>query len=36
MAKVNFQKPTLQSSVSYDPSEIIVIFWYGAQETFEN
>ncbi len=33
MAKCNFQQPLLQS-VSYDPSEIIVISWFGAQETF--
>ncbi len=24
----------LQSSVSHDPSEIILICWFGAQETF--
>jgi len=23
-----------QSSVSHDPSEIILIWWFGAQETF--
>ncbi len=26
MAKLNFQQPLLQSSVSHDPSEIILIF----------
>ncbi len=30
MAKLNFQ----QSLVSYDPSEIILICWFGSQETF--
>ncbi len=30
MAKLNFQ----QSSASQDPSEIILICWFGAQETF--
>ncbi len=29
---MNFQQPLLQFSVSYDPSEIILIS--GAQETF--
>ncbi len=24
----------LQSSVSHDPSEIVLIFWFAAQETF--
>ncbi len=26
--------PLLQSSVSHDPSEIIIICWFAAQETF--
>ncbi len=34
MAKLNFQQPLLQSSVSNDPSEIILICWFVAQETF--
>ncbi len=34
MAKLNFQQPLLQSSVSYHPSEIILICWFDAQETF--
>ncbi len=34
MAKLNFQMPLLQSSVSHDPSEIILIWWFAAQETF--
>jgi len=33
-AKLNFQQSLLQSSVSHDPSEIILICWFGAQETF--
>jgi len=28
------QQSFLQSSVSHDPSEIILICWFGAQETF--
>ncbi len=32
--EMNFQQPFLQSSVSNDPSEIILICWFGAQETF--
>ncbi len=31
---LNFQQPLFQSSVSYDPSEIILIGWFGAQEIF--
>ncbi len=31
-AKLNFQQPLLQSSVSHDPSEIILICWFGSQE----
>ncbi len=34
MQKLNFQLPLLQSLVSYDPSEIILICWFGAWETF--
>ncbi len=31
---LNFQQPLNQSSVSHDPSEIILICWFSAQETF--
>ncbi len=31
---VYFQQPLLQSSVSHDPSEIILIGWFDAQEHF--
>ncbi len=31
MAKLNFQQSLLQSSVSHDPSEIILICWFDAQ-----
>jgi len=31
---MNFQRPLLQSSVSHDPSEIILICEFTAQETF--
>ncbi len=34
MAKLNFQLALLQPSVSRDPSEIILICWFDAQETF--
>ncbi len=34
MPKPNFQQPLLQSSKSNAPSEIILIWWFGAQETF--
>ncbi len=34
MAKLNFQQPLLQSSLPCDPSEIILICWFRAQETF--
>ncbi len=34
MAKLNFQQPLLQASVSHDPSEIILTCWFDAQETF--
>ncbi len=33
-AKLNFQQSLRQSSVSHDPSEIILICWFGAKETF--
>ncbi len=33
MAQLNFQEPLLQSSVSLDRSENILI-WFGAWETF--
>ncbi len=29
----HFQQALLQSSVSHDPSEIILIYWFSAQET---
>ncbi len=32
VAKLNFQQPLLQSSVSHGPSEIILICSYGAHE----
>ncbi len=32
-AMLNFQQPLLQSSVSHDPSEIILMCSFGAQET---
>ncbi len=32
MAKVSFQQPLLQLSVSYNSSEIILIRWFGAQK----
>ncbi len=31
---LTFQKPLLQSLVSHDASEIILICWFGAQKTF--
>jgi len=34
MAKMNFQQPFLQSSVSHDHSEFILICWFDVQETF--
>ncbi len=34
MIKVEFSASLLQSSVSHDPSEIILISWFAAQETF--
>ncbi len=33
MAQLNFQQPLLQSLVSHDPLEIIIICWF-AEETF--
>ncbi len=32
ITKLDFQQPFLQSSVSHDPSENILICWSGAQE----
>ncbi len=32
MAKLNYQQPLLQSSVSRDPLEIILLFWFDAQK----
>ncbi len=32
--KAEFSASLLQSSVSHDPSEITLIYWFGAQETF--
>ncbi len=34
MIKAEFSASLLQSSVSHDPSEIILICWFTAQETF--
>ncbi len=34
MIKAEFSASFLQSSVSHDPSEIILICWFAAQETF--
>ncbi len=34
MIKAEFSASLLQSSVSHDPSEIILISWFAAQETF--
>ncbi len=31
--KAEFSASSLQSSVSHDPSEIILICWFAAQET---
>ncbi len=33
-SKAENQQPLLQSSVSHEPSEIILICLFGAQETF--
>ncbi len=32
--KAEFSASLLQSSVSHNPSEIILIYWFDAQETF--
>jgi len=32
--KAEFSASLLQSSVSHDPSEIILTWWFAAQETF--
>ncbi len=32
--KAEFSASLLQSSVSHDPSEIFLIWWFAAQETF--
>ncbi len=34
MMQAEFSASLLQSSVSHDPSEIILICWFAAQETF--
>jgi len=34
MAKLEITLSLLQYSVSHDPSEIILICWFGAEETF--
>ncbi len=34
MAMLHFQQPFLQSSLSHDPSEIILICWFAAEESF--
>ncbi len=34
MAKLNFQQPLLQSSVSCDPLKIILICWFVVPEAF--
>ncbi len=34
MVKLNFQQPLLQSSVSHDTSEIILISWFDTPEIF--
>ncbi len=34
MIKAEYSASLLQSSVSHDPSEIILIYWFAAQETF--
>ncbi len=33
-SQLNFHQPLLQSSVSHDPSEVILIRWFDAQATF--
>jgi len=32
--KAEFSASLLQSSIWHDPSEIILVCWFGAQETF--
>ncbi len=32
--QAEFSSSLLQSSVSHDPSEIILIYWFAAQENF--
>ncbi len=32
--KAEFSASLLQSSVSHDPSEIIIIYWFAAQDKF--
>ncbi len=34
MVNLNFQQPLILTLVSQDPSEIIQICWFDAQETF--
>ncbi len=34
MAKINFPQPLLQSSVSHDPSEIIIINFFKKKKSF--
>ncbi len=34
MIKAEFSASLLQSLVSHDPSEIILIYWFAAQEAF--
>ncbi len=34
MVNLNFQQPLFQSLTSHNPSEIILICWFAAQETF--
>jgi len=33
--KAEFSASLLQYSVSHDPSEIILLCWFGAQKTFQ-
>ncbi len=33
LEKISFQQSSFQSLVSHDPSEIILICWFAAQET---
>jgi len=34
IGKAEFSASLLQSSVSHDPSEILIICWFDAQDTF--